>query len=254
MAASGKPVANAQPRRGRSFPVREEASSALSLEAKMFFEQKVDMRSKRAMVDFLASHFRYHTMNSWNKGTSYANCIKVHRLGLSRDQNSRVWDILDTDYWDEIRYPIDDFTEETSGSYTIGTNGRSGGYLVLYRGEYYDPGYKSRCRACGQLNYQAVCGEVGTCGRCNKVDRVNLHRPLRWHRVIGGGIDDELGRDDLMDLSVSDLRDKVDLVCRFDRACDEIREAFIDIADNCMVVEEAVMVPKTVRRILCATA
>ena len=220
----------------------------------MFFEQKVDMRSKRAMVDFLASHFRYHTMNSWNKGTSYANCIKVHRLGLSRDQNSRVWDILDTDYWDELRYPIDDFTEETSGSYTIGTNGRSGGYLVLYRGEYYDPGYKSRCRACGQLNYQAVCGEVGTCGRCNKVDRVNLHRPLRWHRVIGGGIDDELGRDDLMDLSVSDLRDKVDLVCRFDRACDEIREAFIDIADNCMVVEEAVMVPKTVRRILCATA
>ncbi|WP_303786726.1 hypothetical protein [Azovibrio restrictus] len=229
---------------------------ALSMEAKMFFEQKVDLRSKRAMADFLAGHYRYFTMNSWNKGTSYANCIKVNRLGLSRDQNSRVWnyDILGTDYWDEIRYPIDDFTEETGGSYMIGTNGRSGGYLVLYRGEYYDPGYKSRCRACGQLNYQAVCGEVGTCGRCNKVDRVNLPRPLRWHRVIGGGIDDELGWDDLMDLSVSDLRDKVDLVCRFDRACDEIREAFIDIVDNCMVVEETVMVPKTVRRIVFATA
>jgi len=42
------------------------------------------------------------------------------------------------------------------GRYTIGSNGRSGGYLVLYQGEYYDPGYKSRCRACGQLNYQHV--------------------------------------------------------------------------------------------------
>lgn len=208
------------------------------------------------MVDFLSGHFRYPTMNSWNNGTSYANCIKVHRLGLSSDQNRRVWnnDILSTDYWDEIRYPIDDFTEEAGGAYTIGTNGRSGGYLVLYQGEYYDPGYKSRCRVCGQLNFQAVRGEAEKCGRCNKVERINLSRPLRWHRVSGRGIDNDLDRVDLMDLSVSDLRDKVDLVCRFDRACDEIRDAFIDIVDNYMVVEETVMVPSTIRRVVCATA
>jgi hypothetical protein len=206
------------------------------------------------MIEFLSGHPRYRTMNSWNRTTSYANCIKVHKLGLSRDQYSRVWDILDTDYWDEIRYPIDDFTEETGGSYTIGTNGRSGGYLVLYRGEYYDPGYKSQCRACGQLNYQAVSGEVGQCGRCGKTERVNLARPLRWHRVTGRGIDDDMGREDLMEWSMSDLRDRVELVCRFDRACDEIRSAFIDLIDNCKVVEETVMVPKTVRRIACAAA
>lgn len=221
----------------------------------MFFEQKVDMRSKRAMVDFLAGHFRYHTMNSWNRQTSYAHCIKVHRLGLSREQLDWAWDILDTDYWDEISYPIDDFTLEMGGEYTICSNGRSSGYLVLYRGEYYDPGYKSRCHACGQLNYQAVTdGDVGKCGVCGKDERVNLSRPLRWHRVSGGGIDDDLSRDDLMDISMADLRDKVDLVCRFDRTCDEIREAFIDIVANCVVVKETVMVPKTVRRIVCATA
>lgn len=220
----------------------------------MFYEKKIDLRSKRAMVDFLCGHYRYYTMNSWNRATSYANCIKVHRLGLSRDQNSRVWDILDTDYWDEIRYPIDDFTEETGGNYTIGVNGRSGGYLVLYRGEYYDPGYKSWCRACGQLNYQAVSGEVGQCGRCGKMERVNLARPLRWHRTTGRGIDDDMGREDFMEWSMSDLRDRVELVCRFDRACDEIRSAFIYLIDNCKVVEERVMVPKTVRRIVCAAA
>lgn len=220
----------------------------------MFFENKIDLRSKRAMVDFLCNHHRYYTMRSWNETTSYANCIKVHRLGLSREQLNRAWDILDMDYWGEIRYPIDDFTEETGGSYTIGTNGRSGGYLVLYSGEYYDPGYKSRCRACGQLNYQAVSGEVGRCGRCGKDERVNLLHPLRWHRASFQGIDENLDADDLMEYSMSDLRDKVELVCRFDRACDEIRSAFIDILDNCKVVEETVMVPKTVRYITCAAA
>lgn len=218
----------------------------------MFFEKKVDLRSRRAMVDFIEGHYRYFTMNPWNKRSSYANCVKVYQLGLTHNQISRVWDILDTDYWDEIRYPIDVFTEENGGRYTIGSNGRSGGYLVLYRGEYYDPGYRSRCRACGQLNYQAVDG-VGQCGRCKKAELVNID-PLRWHRVIGGGIDDEIGRDDLMDLSIGDLREKVELVCRFDRACDQVRDAFIDLIDNCMVVEETVMVPKTVRRIVCATA
>jgi hypothetical protein len=217
----------------------------------MFYEKKVDLRSKQAMIEFLSGHPRYHTMNSWNRTTSYANCIKMYRLGLTHEQSDRAWDILDSDYWDEIRYPIDDFTEETGGCYTIGNNGRSGGYLVLYQGEFYDPGYKSRCRACGQLNYQAISGEVGRCGRCGEDERINLSRPLHWHRVKSGGIDEEM---DFSDWSTSDLRDRVELVCRFDRACDEIRDAFIYLIDNCTVVEETVMVPQTVRRLACAAA
>lgn len=221
----------------------------------MFFEKKIDMRSKRDMVDFLKNHFRYYTMNSWNRATSYANKVKIPYLGLTREQANRAYDILDTDYWDKLQFVIDDFTSEMDGNYTIGVNGRSNRYLVMYRGEYYDPGYKSQCRVCGQLNYQAVIGEVGQCGRCGEMGRINLERPLRAHKVlVGKGIDDDLDADDLMDLSVSALRDKVELVCRFDRACDEIRSAFIDLIDNCKVVEETVMVPKTVRRIACATA
>jgi hypothetical protein len=219
----------------------------------MFFEKKVDLRSKQAMIEFLSGHQRYPTMNSWNR-TSYANRVKIQYLGLTNEQANRAYDLLGTDYWDELQSVFDSFTSEMDGNYTIGVNGRSCGYLVLYRGEYYDPGYKSRCRACGQLNYQAVSGEAGGCGACGRDERVNLSRPLRWHRITGRGIDDDLDADDLMDLSVSALRDKVELVCRFDRACDEIRSAFIDLIDNCKVVEETVMVPKTVRRISCAAA
>jgi len=41
----------------------------------MFFKP-VDLRSQKAMVEFLSNHFRYNTMNSWNNSTSYANNIK----------------------------------------------------------------------------------------------------------------------------------------------------------------------------------
>src|SRR3972149_5565718 len=88
--------------------------------------------------------------------------------------------------------------------------------------------------------------------RCQRSGCVNLAHPLRWHRITGRGIDMDAG--DLMDMPVSGLRDKVELVCRFDRACDDIRSAFIEIIDNCKVVEEVVMIPRTVKRIECCRA
>ena len=30
------------------------------------FSKKVDLRNHKEMVEFLTSHFRYNTMNSWN--------------------------------------------------------------------------------------------------------------------------------------------------------------------------------------------
>jgi hypothetical protein len=97
----------------------------------MFYDKTVDLRSRSAMQEFLQRHFRYSTGNSLNRSTGYAQCIKLHRLGLSREQLDRAWEILETDVWDEIRHPIDAFTAANGGAWTIGTNGRSGGYLVL---------------------------------------------------------------------------------------------------------------------------
>ena len=34
------------------------------------------------MTDFLRNYFRYHTMNSWNRSTSYACNLKITHLGL----------------------------------------------------------------------------------------------------------------------------------------------------------------------------
>src|SRR5664280_3778410 len=90
-----------------------------------FFNKNVDRRSRSAMVSFLHGHRRYDTMNSWNRLTSYANIIKIHRLGLTSKQENKAYQMLDTDFWDDIRSPIDDFTQEQGHRYTLCLNGCS---------------------------------------------------------------------------------------------------------------------------------
>jgi len=121
-----------------------------------FFQKKVDRRSRSAMVDFLKRHYRYDTMSSWNRLTSYANNIKFHRLGLASEQEDKAYKMLDTDFWEEIRSPIDDFTHDQSHRYTIRSNGRSGGYLVLHESHLELTGHLSYCPTCGQRNFKKV--------------------------------------------------------------------------------------------------
>ena len=121
-----------------------------------FFQTKVDRRSRSAMVDFLTQHSRYDTMSSWNRLTSYANNIKFYRLGLTFEQSDKAYEMLDTDFWDEIREPIDDFTHDQGDRYTIRSNGRSGGYLVLHESHRELTGHLSYCPNCGQRNFKKV--------------------------------------------------------------------------------------------------
>ncbi|MBX8592758.1 hypothetical protein K5D56_25630 [Pseudomonas cichorii] len=95
------------------------------------FQKKIDRRSKEVMVKFLNDHFRYDTMRSWNASTSYAQCIKLNKLGLTQEQLIKAYDFIQTDIWDEFDVLIQDFVTDMDGAYTIGVNGHSGGYLVL---------------------------------------------------------------------------------------------------------------------------
>lgn len=216
----------------------------------MFFQKQIDTRSKESMAKFLLSHQRYYTMSSVNRQESYANTVKLHSLGISGSQLDKAYDLISMDgLLDQISFPIQEFTEEMNGAYTVGFNGRSGGYMVLYSGEYYDPGFKSYCPKCYQKNYQTVGqGHQATCGVC-KTQRVNYKNPLKWHRTHSTGIDQDVSIEDLMDLSVNQLKDKVCLVRRFDEVCDDVRRDFIAAIDDFMIIEETVMVPTKVRRL-----
>lgn len=215
----------------------------------MFFEKKIDTRSKESVAKFLLDHYRYDTMSSWNRSTSYAHCVKVNRLGLTGSALDKAYEIISVDgYWGEISRPIREFENEMMGAYTIGANGRSSGYLVLFESEIYDPGYKSTCPECGQLNYQSVSQANHACGVCG-AERKNLKAPLRWTRTKSSSIDQGMTMEDFMDMSFTGLKDRADLVQSFDRACDRVRNAFISAVEKYMVIEETVMVPTRVRRL-----
>ena len=99
------------------------------------FYRPVDLRSRVAMTAYLKNHFRYHTMNSWNRSTSYACNLKVHNLGLEHDLVMRLFDLIELpDFYEPINDLCREFDEAHDYLWQVGFNGRSGGYLVLYQG------------------------------------------------------------------------------------------------------------------------
>ncbi|OGR06456.1 MAG: hypothetical protein A2511_03855 [Deltaproteobacteria bacterium RIFOXYD12_FULL_50_9] len=122
------------------------------------FITKVDLRSKESMLAYLKSHFRYNTMNSWNGSTSYAHNVKLNRF-VPHELMNDAYELLSADsaqYHNEIEDVFTDFAFEHNYCYQIGFNGRSAGYLVLYRGERKRFEHKSICRSCGQRNFKKV--------------------------------------------------------------------------------------------------
>ena len=49
---------------------------------KPIFTKEIDLSNKNDMVEFLAKHPRYWTMNGWNELSSYAQNVKLHNLRL----------------------------------------------------------------------------------------------------------------------------------------------------------------------------
>lgn len=273
-----------------------------------FFQKKIDRRSRTAMVAFLTGHFRYDTMRSWNRTSSYAHSIKLHRLGLTSKQSDNAFEMLYTDFWDEIREPIDDFTVSQDSRYTIGVNGRSGGYLVLYESRRELTGHLSYCPTCGQRNFTKVqptfedaneqviareilgsqnawqpgiyltqasiaalphagdeklalitriksqlanCSGSDACGVCRNPRRNFTVPPSKLSVYPGKGIDQGESFDG-EEWSMARLRERVDLVCEFDAACDAIRSNFLVLLEDYRVVEVTEYRPVQVKQLVAA--
>lgn len=204
-------------------------------------------RTRKAMIEYLKGHFRYDTMNSWNCVTSYAVNIKLHKLTFpDKETEDRAWDLLDVGKaFFGFRRVLREFDQRHNYDYQIGTNGRSGGYLVLYRGGKRATGHKSQCMICGQLNFKTVEEtENNRCGRCGEDARENLQSPrYEIYTMPGQDID---GNADFEDWSTTDLEDRVELVMDFDKTCAAAVKAFIDFCRTHKAEEEVIMVPKKV--------
>lgn len=201
-------------------------------------------RTVKAMRAFLDGHFRYNTMNSWNRAASYAVRIKVPHLNLTQEQRGRCYDLLSAEDCHEIsgfNCAFENFAAENDYRWQIGCNGRSGGYAVLYEGGREPSGYKSRCRMCGQLNYTEATEENKQCGRCHANTRVNFTTPhMRTFSRPGCSVDSN-GTDEM---TSDDVRYRFKTVWEFDCAVEYAVANFVACAMEAKVEEITVMVPQ----------
>jgi len=214
------------------------------------FYRKVDTRSREAMIAFLEGHNRYDTMNSWNRATSYANCVKVHRLDLTREQMDKAWAMLDMEeVFDAIHGIIQDWSVEHDWRWQVGFNGRSGGYLVLYQGGLnYHNARSAQCDTCGKLTWHkedVPCTTQGCTGTLKVLEKA---RP-QIVTYPGRGTDES---EDFQEWSIDQLRDRVKLVQEFDKLCDAVVTEFLHYCENFTIVEKDIMVPKTIKVLECA--
>lgn len=214
----------------------------------MAFAKEVDIRSRQEMQKFLVEHFRYDTMRSWNRSTSYACNMKIHNLDILAETKSKLYGMLDCpEVYERIIDLINDFNTEHDFKWQAAFNGRSNGYLVLYQGGSRESGYKSFCQFCGQNNYSSVSETGNMCGKCHRPGRINYVKPRRESFVYYGRSTDM--NEDFEDWSTNDLRARVEVVMEFDRLADMIVEEAKYIAENYLVREEEYSELKT-RKVL----
>lgn len=216
------------------------------------FYQCVDLRSRSGMTNFLEEHFRYYTMNSWNRSQSYACNLKIYRLGLDREIENRLYDLIEIqEFFDAQDELLQEFGEKYQYRRQARMNGRSNGYLVLHQGELTPSGYKSYCTKCGQRNYRSVSESGNVCGVCRRPARIDyIKPPMQVTLYPGRGMDDD---GDFDDLSMDELRERVRLVQEFDRLADRLVEQAVYLAKTYTVQEEEYFVPKT-RKVLVSAS
>lgn len=78
---------------------------------------------------------RYYTMNSWNLSKSLAYNLKIYNV-IDRELQDACYDLMNVDFFyeDYINPLVEEFDAKYNYQWQAGFNGRSGGYLVLYRG------------------------------------------------------------------------------------------------------------------------
>lgn len=166
------------------------------------YYKEVDKRSKKEMVEFLSGHFKYDTMNSWNRIQSYANNVKIYNLGLPEVIENKLYQIVcDNVIFEEYELLLQDMQNQflNDWGYYPDFNGRSNGYVVLY-----------------QTGFDNNGERVIYPGR-EFVSQLDLFEEYQ---------------------EIDALREEVRLVQAFDKWCDDLRDRIVDLVSDIRIVEE----------------
>jgi hypothetical protein len=202
--------------------------------------------TREEMIAFLEKHFRYNTMNSWNNSTSYAKNVKIHKLGLTRDQEKKAYELLELRAtYENITDRIREFAEEHDYQWQAGFNGRSGGYIVMYQGgckikrnfdfKPDDPDdkrdYSDRF---GRWYSHREAKEMGIAYSTHKQVYCTPGKNVDMDADFGDWEDDEIQR-------------RYELVKEFDKMVEDCIAEFRYLIDNYNVVEKEVPCVRTVK-------
>ena len=196
---------------------------------------------KQVMVDYLANHYRYYTVNSWNKSTSYAQCVNINSF-VPRELMDKAYEMLDvSEAYEGIKYILNAFAVRHDYEYQIGFNGRSSGYLVLIKGGYTVEKYFNKPNTQGRY-YSDKMG-------WKSKEEAEAH-PLfgmsykKVYSQAGKGIDQY---EDLTDWSYDELKERYNLIKDFDNTVEDCKKDFIELLKEFEVVEETIQVPKQIK-------
>jgi len=170
------------------------------MKKRLFQKSGVDICSAKSMFNFINEHFTYWTMNSWNRLESIANNVKLYNLHLDGDWTVALSYLYDEEDIGGLQQEIRDLIwmwEKDHQGYSLGFNGRSDGYLVIYNHDKHS----------GHVNFRNILPDDLVGFDTYEDFKENLKE---WY---GWTVKDYL----------PELREYTELIRSFDKLCDDIR-------------------------------
>jgi hypothetical protein len=210
--------------------------------------------SSKKMREYLKSHFRYHTMNSWNDSTSFAANVKIHNLDLPKETEGTAYDML------EMRQPFSaieqgpfrEFAEKHNYRYQMSWNGRSGGYIVMIRGGRERSDKTAQCDCCGKYTWhkeEILCTTDGCEGMLIPLTAEEKKSLFKIYTQPGKPI----GEGDLMneeEYSNGEIEALCNAVKDFDKAVEQAKEIFVSYCKEYEVKEVEEDIPTMVKKLV----
>lgn len=171
------------------------------MKTKLFQKAGVDICSPKSMFEFINNHFTYYTLNSWNGLQSIANNMKLYNLGLEGDWTTVLDYLYDDNDIGCIGFQIRDLVDEWEAKhpgYSLGWNGRSGGYLVIYNHD----------RRNGTVNFRNILPEDLTGYDNYEEFKETIKDYYGWN---------------VKDM-IPELREYTELIRDFDKLCEDLRD------------------------------
>lgn len=181
-----------------------------------FFNKTENIISLEDKYNYVKNHFKYWTMNSWNRLRSIANNVKIYNLGLTKEQESKIYDLRSAN--------IEDFDELLNDAFVVLCreknlrnvffNGRSDGYIVI-----------------ADQNY----GNGSVLGDLFNYDNIeDFKQELKDYYSYT----EEECQESIKEILERDF----EIVKNFDILCDELRDFLIENLDNFQLIDEEVTV------------